>query len=78
MLSKLLSKHLLWKHTLSKHRSSSVLLPDLHLVLELAVHRVVLHLISEVLRVGGHVHHADHVELGAQEVLIADGLAISA
>ena len=33
-----------------------------------------LHLIRKVLRIGGHIHDTDHIQLGSQEVLIADGL----
>mmetsp|Transcript_3216 Transcript_3216/g.3941 ORF Transcript_3216/g.3941 Transcript_3216/m.3941 type:complete len:203 (-) Transcript_3216:18-626(-) len=51
-----------------------VLLTNLHVVLEFAVHRVILHLIRKVLRIRGHIHHAHHVQLAAQEVLIANGL----
>ena len=30
---------------------------------------------SEVLCIGGHIDHADDIELGAQKSLVADGLA---
>ena len=33
-----------------------------------------LHLIRKVFRIGGHIHDTDHIQLGSQEVLIANGL----
>mmetsp|Transcript_50682 Transcript_50682/g.83391 ORF Transcript_50682/g.83391 Transcript_50682/m.83391 type:complete len:379 (-) Transcript_50682:25-1161(-) len=51
-----------------------VLLPNLHVVLEATVHRVILHLVGEVLRICGHIHHANHIQLGSKQVLVANGL----
>eukprot|EP00906_Rhabdomonas_costata_P017046 RCo024528 len=43
-------------------------------VLELPVDGVVLHLVDEVLRIGGDIHHSNNVHLLAQKPLVADGL----
>jgi hypothetical protein len=43
-------------------------------VLEAAVHRVVLHLVGEVVGVGGDVDDAHHVDLLAQQALVAERL----
>ena len=34
-----------------------------------------LHLVGEVLRICGHIHHANHIQLGSKQVLVANGLA---
>mmetsp|Transcript_45009 Transcript_45009/g.80964 ORF Transcript_45009/g.80964 Transcript_45009/m.80964 type:complete len:373 (+) Transcript_45009:169-1287(+) len=47
---------------------------NLNVMLELAMGRVILHLVSKVLGISGHVNNTDNVELGAQEALVADGL----
>mmetsp|Transcript_27200 Transcript_27200/g.50953 ORF Transcript_27200/g.50953 Transcript_27200/m.50953 type:complete len:388 (+) Transcript_27200:52-1215(+) len=51
-----------------------VLLANLHVVLELAVHSVVLHLVRKILRIGGHVNNAHDVKLASKQTLIANGL----
>ena len=43
-------------------------------MLEAAVHRVVLHLVGEVVGVGDDVDDADDVDLLAEQALIAEGL----
>ena len=43
-------------------------------MLEAAVHGVVLHLVGEVVGVGGDVDHADDVDLLPEQPLIAQGL----
>ena len=35
-----------------------------------------LHLIRKILRISGHINHTHHVQLGSQEVLVANGLAV--
>ena len=35
-----------------------------------------LHLIRKILRISGHINHTHHVQLGSQEVLVANGLPV--
>ncbi len=51
-----------------------VALLGLDLVLELAMHRVVLHLVGEVVGVGGDINHRHDVDFLAQQALVAEGL----
>merc|ERR1719499_1969500 len=50
------------------------LLAMIHFMLEPAMHCVVLHLVGKVLSVSGHVNDTHHIELAAEEALVANRL----
>mmetsp|Transcript_67164 Transcript_67164/g.127951 ORF Transcript_67164/g.127951 Transcript_67164/m.127951 type:complete len:429 (-) Transcript_67164:99-1385(-) len=50
------------------------LLTNFHFVLEFPMRGIILHLVCKVLRIGGHIHNTNDIDLFAQQPLIADGL----